>query len=201
MRKSCSVFALLAVFVFCLSVQSVSAFKVSRTSSGAVIKWSNPYETYVVNRNGGPADALKAIKAAGATWTNVSTSSFSFQYGGKSSSTKHGNLDYINLVNFAKMGNTGVVAENMRWFNTNTGQLLDSDIQFNTSLKWSTNGAAGTYDVQNVMTHEMGHSLSLNDLYNYADRDKTMFGIVDVRETKKRTLHKDDIKGISYLYP
>ena len=50
-------------------------------------------------------------------------------------------------------------------------------------------------------THELGHSLSLGDLYNSADADKTMYGYASSGETKKRTLHQDDIDGITYLYP
>jgi hypothetical protein len=56
-------------------------------------------------------------------------------------------------------------------------------------------------DVQNVATHESGHSLSLFDLYGGADTDKTMYGIIANGETKKRTLEQDDRDGVAYLYP
>jgi hypothetical protein len=59
---------------------------------------------------------------------------------------------------------------------------------------------SGTYDVQNVGTHEHGHSLCLADLYSGVDSEKTMYGYVSAGETKKQLLDLDDIDGITYLY-
>ncbi len=73
-------------------------------------------------------------------------------------------------------------------------------MRFNTYYSWSTIGASGTYDVQNVGTHEHGHSLCLADLYSGVDSEKTMYGYVSAGETKKQTLDLDDINGITYLY-
>jgi len=55
--------------------------------------------------------------------------------------------------------------------------------------------------VQNIATHELGHSLCLDDLYGTADSEKTMHGFADTGETKKRTLEAEDIAGIRYIYP
>lgn len=43
--------------------------------------------------------------------------------------------------------------------------------------------------------------MSLGDLYGSGDTEKTMYGYASLGETKKRTLHQDDIDGISYIYP
>jgi len=43
--------------------------------------------------------------------------------------------------------------------------------------------------------------LSLGDLYGSGDTEKTMYGYSSPGETKKRTLHQDDIDGICYIYP
>ncbi|MBT8363237.1 MAG: hypothetical protein KJP23_00930, partial [Deltaproteobacteria bacterium] len=43
--------------------------------------------------------------------------------------------------------------------------------------------------------------LALADLYNSSDSEKTMYGTIQEGETKKRSLHQDDINGIRYLYP
>jgi hypothetical protein len=56
-------------------------------------------------------------------------------------------------------------------------------------------------DVANIATHELGHTLVLADLYGGGDTEKTMYGYASAGETKKRTLHSDDIAGIRYLFP
>ena len=66
---------------------------------------------------------------------------------------------------------------------------------------WGTDGSAGKMDVQNLATHELGHSQRLLDLYGTADAEKTMYGCSSTGETKKRTLEAEDIAGIQYIYP
>jgi hypothetical protein len=192
--------ALFFVVVFWFS--SASAFQVcTTTSTGAEIKWRNTSTTYYVNTSGGPANSLPAILLAMQTWTDVATSSFIFIYVGTTTSTAYGSNDGFNIVTFGQMGQNGTLAENSFWYDPTTGEFKDTDIQFNTSYPWATDGSIIAYDVQNVGTHELGHSLCLDDLYGSADTEKTMYGYVDAGETKKRTLDQDDIDGITYLYP
>ncbi|NCO61782.1 hypothetical protein GW871_15285, partial [bacterium] len=40
------------------------AFVVSKTSTGAEIKWQTPSETYYVNASGGPSESLSAVQTA-----------------------------------------------------------------------------------------------------------------------------------------
>ena len=135
------------------------------------------------------------------TWTDVLTSTLNLIYSGTTTNTSYGTNDGENIVCFGPMGTTGTLAENTFWFYTSSGMMLDSDIKFNTSYPWATSGSAGAYDVENVGTHELGHSLSLKDLYDPLDSEKTMYGYSSTGETQKRSLHQDDIDGITYLYP
>ncbi|MEW6108839.1 MAG: matrixin family metalloprotease [Nitrospirota bacterium] len=189
------------ILLLALFCPEVYAFEVSKTSSGLDIKWSSPLATYYINPTSGPSGSVSAITAAMQTWTDVETSNFSFVYNGITNSTAHGIYDEMNIVTFAPMGNNGTLAVNKFWYLSTTGNIVDSDIQFNTDYLWGTNGLSGVYDLQSVATHESGHSLSLADLYNIADSEKTMYGYASSGETKKRTLDQDDIEGISYLYP
>ena len=178
-----------------------SAYVVSTTSSGQEIKWQVPSASYLFNTEHSPAGSLEAIRAGMQTWTDVPTASFVFIYAGTTTSSAHGKNDGQNIVTFARMGANGTLAENAFWYSTGTGEILDSDIRFNTHYSWSASGAPGEYDVQNVATHELGHSLSLDDLYDAADSEKTMYGYASLGEIKKRTLDPDDVAGISHLYP
>ncbi len=202
MRRIIRLFKFIAlIFVFSLLCSDVSAFLVTKTSTGAEIKW---YDTssaaYYINTAGGPSNTLSAVQSGMQTWTGVGTSCFNFIYGGATASTAHGIDDANNIVTFAPMGLTGTLAENVFWYFVSSGQMIDSDLRFNTSYAWSTTVSSGAYDVQALATHEFGHSLSLSDLYSPADSEKTMYGSAAAEETKKRTLHQDDIDGITYLY-
>ena len=180
---------------------SAFAFEVSTTSAGVEIKWNMDGAIYYINSSGGPSGNITALQAAMQTWTDVPSSSFVFVYSGITENTAHGANDGKNIITFGPMGTNGTLAENRFWFYTLSGELIDSDIKFNTSYSWATDGGTGSFDIQNVGTHELGHSLSLGDLYNSADADKTMYGYASSGENKKRTLHQDDIDGITYLYP
>lgn len=189
------------IFMVAASYSRISAYEVNQTSGGQIIKWISPSTSYYINTSGGPSGTLSAFQAAMQTWTNVTTSSFTFVYGGTSTNTSCDTRDYLNLVCFRSMSSPGILAQNRFWYYVTSGEIVESDIKFNTDYLWATNGSLSAYDVQNVGTHELGHSLSLADLYNLADSEKTMYGYASTGETKKRTLDQDDIDGITYLYP
>jgi hypothetical protein len=199
-RKTLFICIVLFLIIFNLWHSHASAYVVNKTG-GADIKWFTPNATFLINSTGGPSNTLSAIQASMQTWTDVGASIFTFVYGGTSLSTSCGTNDGVNLVCFGSMGLTGTLAQNSFWYYTVSGQIIDSDIKYNTDYVWSTDGSAGAYDVQNVGTHEFGHSLSLADLYSAPDSEKTMYGYAGTGETKKRSLDQDDINGISYLYP
>lgn len=189
------------IFILNLWYSNVSAYQVNKTSGSADIKWFTSNVIYYINPSGGPSANLSAIQASMQTWTDVDTSYFAFVYGGTTTNTSYGTNDGVNIVCFGPMGLTGTLAGNTFWYYTSSGQIIDSDIKFNTEYTWATDGFPSAYDVQNVGTHEFGHSLSLADLYNAADSEKTMYGYASAGEIKKRTLDQDDIDGITYLYP
>jgi hypothetical protein len=189
------------IFIISLWHTNIFAYQVSKTPGGADIKWFIPHAIYYINPSGGPTNNLSAIQASMQTWTDVDTSDFTFIYGGTTTNASAGTNDGVNIVCFGPMGSNSTLAQNSFWYDTNSGRIIDSDIQFNTSYIWRTDGSSGAYDVQNIGTHEFGHSLSLADLYNAADSEKTMYGYGSAGETKKRSLHQDDIDGITYLYP
>ncbi|MGB6409809.1 MAG: matrixin family metalloprotease, partial [Candidatus Deferrimicrobiaceae bacterium] len=190
----------LAMLFACLCAAPASAFVVRTTGTGAEIMWSAPSETYFVNPAGGPAGSVSAVTAAFESWTDVSTSSFAFLLGGTTTSDATGLRDGVNLVSFGSL-ESGSIAVTFTWYDTVTGKIADSDIRLNTNFSWSADGAPGSMDVQNIVTHESGHSLSLEDLYDSTDSEKTMYGFSSSGETEKRSLDPDDIAGITHLYP
>ena len=190
--------ALLAVL---LSGSDATAFLVTTSGQGKELKWAMPRVSVFINAAGGPLGASNAILASLATWTDVRASSFTFNYSGPTTSTNFGSNDSVNVIGFGPIQDPSIIAQTTSWYVPSTGELLDTDIEFNTNLPLSTTGSPTAYDVQSTAVHELGHWLSLADLYEPADAEKTMYGYIDQGETKKRTLDQDDIDGISYLYP
>lgn len=84
------------------------------------------------------------------------------------------------------------------------------DIVFNLMQKWAIdpdgNGpekpdAKGKwFDVRNIATHEAGHAVGLDDLYDNAYSELTMYGYASPKETKKISLEAGDILGTQELY-
>ena len=97
---------------------------------------------------------------------------------------------------------------------TNTGELIEADIFLNTLFTWSvaTNGQSGRYDVQSVLTHELGHFLGLGHSAlgetevhpsgrSVIGKRAVMFPIAYAAgTTADRTLQADDIAGITDVY-
>jgi hypothetical protein len=85
-------------------------------------------------------------------------------------------------------------------YNVHTSKLTEVDIFFN-GVNWTFgNYPAGGYkaDFQNILTHELGHFLGLG----HSQVSKaTMSNNTNARETKRRTLEKDDKQGIRWIYP
>jgi len=190
----------LYLLLFGLPAPGCDAFEVSRTATGTIIKWPAAKTSYLINTAGGPGNSLTAILAAMQTWTDVSGSSFVFSYS-QPTSIQSTQRDQNNVIFFQPLGRNGTLAQNTFWYYVSTGEMVESDIDINTSYSWQTDGSQSALDVQNILTHELGHTLGLSDLYGDADKEKTMYGYATEGETKKRTLHQDDIDGIRYLYP
>lgn len=62
----------------------------------------------------------------------------------------------------------------------------------------ASNAWVPVYDLQNVMTHEIGHWFGLDE--NFEEPDSTMFAFVDPQETIKRDLSVSDINRATALY-
>ena len=182
-------------------IDGTLAFQVSTTGTGAPIRWSTPAAGFYGDVAGGPALSPAALQGALQTWSDVPGSSFRFQYLGAPPPGSCGSNDGVNLFCFDSLGSaySTTLALNTYWFDVN-GALSDSDIQFNTDFTWSASGSPGTLDLQTIALHELGHSLSLEDLYGVVDIPKVMYGAASMGEVK-RVLAQDDKNGIAYLYP
>lgn len=112
--------------------------------------------------------------------------------------------DNLNEAYFGAVEDPDTIAVTIVWgiFSGPTWnrKLVEWDQIYNTAYSWSSSGEANKMDLDNIVTHEKGHSFGMNDLYTSFCSEQTMYGYASFGETKKRTLEIGDINGINKLY-
>ncbi|MHC4395087.1 MAG: zinc metalloprotease [Planctomycetota bacterium] len=118
-----------------------------------------------------------------------------------------------NTLSFGSYSNPDVIGVTTVWgyFTGPPSQreIVEAHILMNDDFEWgdaSVDSDGDGYidshlmDVQNILTHELGHWAGMGDLYELAAGEETMYGYSALGETKKRDLYNGDITGISSLY-
>ncbi len=115
---------------------------------------------------------------------------------------RYGKYDGKNSIVFGHYPYPGVIAVTSIWYYTYTGQIVETDILFNTAFRWGdADVSPSVMDLQNIATHELGHVTGMDDIYDGTCTDVTMYGYGSTGEIKKRTLEIPDITGLLTLYP
>lgn len=155
--------------------------------------WTGPYSA--------KADAHASIfNGAASRWDGQTAFSLS---GGITSGNDGtaGVQDFKNNIQFVNLGASSTVAQTITWAYRTSGQAVESDGQYNTYYPWSTSGAAGAMDVENVATHEVGHTFGLtHPTSTSTNACLTMYAYVNYGDTQARTLGDGDILGIKAIY-
>jgi hypothetical protein len=151
------------------------------------------------------SDPLSAVRAALASWQSIPTAVIRFA-DLKTTTVDSGQEDGINLITMADTaanrqivgGALGAVALTRITFNANTGEITDSDVILNPSYRFSTTLAPQTYDLQAIVTHEIGHALGCD--HSPAQND-TMFAVMVPGEFFQRYLGADAVAFATMTYP
>jgi len=108
--------------------------------------------------------------------------------------------DGRNTIVWGNYPTSGVIAVTILWYIPNLA-ILEFDIVFDTDYAWGdANIRPDVMDVQNIATHELGHGVGLDDLYEAPAYRETMYGYSAFEEIIKRDLYKGDRQGITKLY-
>ncbi len=206
-----------------LTAQPAQAYLHLTSSTGTAqtpLKWNQSrVRWFATDRagNGVTASQFQTAVAAGfATWEAVPTASITFQFVGFTSAAPFDD-DGISTFGFdAEPDLDRVLGATSFVVDTLTGEIVESDVFFNSIFTWSTAAAgdASRFDLQSVATHEIGHFLGLGhsaigetEIRPDGGRrvlasGAVMFPISLGRGiTSDRTLQPDDIAGVSDLYP
>jgi len=175
-------------------------------SSGA--KWKTT-EDYIVNPTNSGVDSVlvsSALLLGVNEWEKYGGSAiFGDQIVDTTASIVENSTDGKNVVTFGPIADANTIAVTTIWgyFGgaTRNRQIVEWDMQFNTLYSWGDATIDPTImDIQNIATHELGHSAGMKDLYTNSCNAQTMYGYSDNGDIIKRDLASGDIFGIQSLY-
>jgi hypothetical protein len=203
---------------------TASAYEVRRTTSGLPVRWATPGVSFVIDPSVAQAapGAVDAVVQAVAAWSaQDGTPSLSTTQGTPGGQVA---VDGVNTIlyaphGYARAGNA--LAITFVSFDEKTGDILDTDIVINGAHAFSifaagTHAPSGTlpvatesgsggdddsalkFDLQHVLTHEMGHALGLGDVTD--DAADVMFAYTTPDDASLRAPGSDDLAGVTELY-
>ena len=152
-------------------------------------------------------NVLGAVTAATNTWDDATNQNLFSDSGAALTTTANWKYDGVNNMAFTPyVAGCSALAATGVWYKTQgipAGQMypiVESDMTFNSNLKWTTTGEVGKLDFHSVVLHELGHTIGLGDLYNRAEFSKDTRQVMHFYTGVKRTLGNGDATGVWKLY-
>lgn len=177
-------------------------------SNGATLHWAQPEVEFVLNADGRHElddDEVEDAVIRSLDEFRVDGNHLSFEYMGTTNTRRVEYSDGENVIFFEddwdRIGADETLLALSFVFSQDDGEIIAADVAFNVEHhEWNTDGGddqTGANDFYNALSHEMGH---VTGLAHSEFDDATMAPSTQPGETRKRTLHQDDIDGLLDLY-
>ncbi|MFN0008023.1 MAG: IPT/TIG domain-containing protein [Planctomycetota bacterium] len=198
-----------------LLVAGASAFghvRLRHSGNGSELYWANPHSIRVVISSAGSDDIapglhFPAFRNAIAAWNGAPGSRARLAEDATPAQQARSDweADGIHLLLFDETNasgyfpsGTGIVAITPLWF-ASDGRITDADVLFNgAGYGFTTSREPGSYDLEDVAAHELGHFLGLD---HSGSAGATMHPYVATTSILHRSLSRDDVLGMRDAYP
>ncbi len=198
-------------------IDGVRAFSRNRTDGsngegeGSFLFWAKNYlpVPYAISESTfvGHPDYVEAIDKSFRAWADPLGTRLGFLAVGCSRGTRNLNdgINHVILVTTKWPFDPAAIAITRNFYlagdSPQSGMILDSDILLNgVNHEFSTTPVIGRHDIQNILTHEVGHFIGLGHEVTPFDNDATMFAQASPNEVKKRILKTSDLDGLFAAY-
>jgi hypothetical protein len=178
-----------------------------------------PWEVNYANSGGSAGSFGSGVDGSFSAW-DAKTGATLFESGATgncTASSLDNEMDGVNCVSWQDISGQypNAIAVTFVWRTRATKNIVEVDTVMGSQYDWAydapscdvsdascnppTVGGA-SYDVRDILTHELGHWLMLNDLYNSRDQELTMYGYGALGELKKDSLGYGDVLGVRKIY-
>lgn len=174
--------------------------------------WTYALNTSSVPSSVGSGNLSIMSSSAFSRWSDAALGKVLFAKDSSNTTVNRAVLDGKNVITWGAAPGSALAITYI-WYDTTTGFATEVDTIMNKKFVWSwsdpnkwldpstTCALSGAYDAQDILTHELGHWLGLNDMYDASNyQNATMYGYGSKAEIKKDTLSTGDILGIRAIY-
>ncbi len=214
--------AAVVVTACAMAPRIASAYELKQTNRGAFDHWEGGSVTFVVDPSVEQAapGAEKTVASVLTAWSGQGGAPLLHAQkgkgGGKVANDGQNTIVYM-PDGYAPAGDA--LAVTVSTVDDESGALLDTDIVINGPHAFavlaasaraasgepiSTDGAGdreasgGSFDLEHVLSHEMGHALGLADVHN--DTHAVMYAFTAAGDASNRAPSADDLQGLDSLY-